>query len=83
MEPKKQKFSVGYSIAALLALFLIQSVFFAPHAENLSYSQFKALARKGKVSNQPERLIDRLLTRYQSPGYVCPCWPTGAEIGRR
>lgn len=33
--------------------------------------------------SDPTRLIDRLLTRYQSPGYVCPCWPTGAEIGRR
>ncbi len=24
----------------------------------------------------PVRLIDRLLTRYRSPDYVCPCWPT-------
>ena len=30
----------------------------------------------------PVRLIDRLLARYQSPGYVCPCWPSGAEAGR-
>ena len=32
--------------------------------------------------SDPARLIDRLLARYQSPGYVCPCWPTG-ESGRR
>jgi len=51
MEPKQQKFSIGYVIATLLALLLIQAVFFQPHAENLSYSEFKALAKKGKVSN--------------------------------
>jgi cell division protease FtsH len=51
MEPKQQKFSIGYVIAAVLALVLIQSVLFAPHAENLSYSEFKALAKKGKVAN--------------------------------
>jgi cell division protease FtsH len=51
MEPKQQKFSIGYFIAALIVLFLLQSVLFAPHAETLSYSEFKALAKKGKVSN--------------------------------
>ena len=30
----------------------------------------------------PVRLIDRLLARYQSLGYVCPCWPSGAEAGK-
>jgi hypothetical protein len=43
MEPKRQRFSIGYFIAALTVLFLLQSVFFAPRAENLSYSEFKAL----------------------------------------
>jgi cell division protease FtsH len=51
MEPKRQRFSIGYFIAALTALFLLQSVLFAPHAENLSYSEFKALVKKGKVSD--------------------------------
>ncbi len=51
MEPKQQKFSVGYWIATLVALLLLQSVFFAPHRENLSYSEFKALVKKGRVSN--------------------------------
>jgi cell division protease FtsH len=51
MEPKQQKFSIGYVIATVLALVLIQSLLFAPHSENLSYSEFKALARKGKVAN--------------------------------
>jgi cell division protease FtsH len=51
MELKKQRFSIGYFVIALIALFLLQSVLFAPHAETLSYSEFKAAARKGKVSN--------------------------------
>ena len=51
MRAKQQKFSIGYSIAMVIALLLIQAVFFQPHAENLSYSEFKALAKKGKVSN--------------------------------
>ena len=51
MEAKQQKFSVWYFIAALIALLLLQSVLFAPHAETVSYSEFKALVKKGKVSN--------------------------------
>lgn len=51
MEPKQQKFSLGYFIVALIALFVIQSVFFTPHAETVSYSEFKTLVKKGKVSN--------------------------------
>jgi cell division protease FtsH len=51
MEPKHQKLSMGYIIAAVLALVLIQSVFAQPHAQNLSYSEFKGLVKKGKVSD--------------------------------
>ena len=51
MENKQRSFSVGYFIAMLIALFLIQSVLFAPHSENLSYSEFKTLVKKGEVSN--------------------------------
>lgn len=47
----KQKFFIGYSIVAVLAVLLIQTVLLQPHAETLSYSEFKALAKKGKVSN--------------------------------
>jgi hypothetical protein len=36
MEPKQQRFSVGYLVATVLALILIQSLVFAPHAETLS-----------------------------------------------
>ena len=43
--------SIGYFIVTMIALFLLQAVLFAPHAETLSYSEFKTLVRKGKVSN--------------------------------
>jgi uncharacterized protein (TIGR00725 family) len=28
--------------------------------------------------DDPARLIDRLLARYESPAYTCPCWPDSA-----
>ena len=51
MHPKQRTFSIGYFVAMLVALVLIQSILFAPHAETLSYSEFKALAKKGKVGD--------------------------------
>lgn len=33
--------------------------------------------------SDPAQLIDRLLARYGSPDYICPCWPTSADLGRR
>src|SRR5205823_10668185 len=45
----QQKFSVGYLILALLGLVLIQTVFFTPQSENLSYRDFKTLLKAGKV----------------------------------
>ena len=51
MEHKQRTFSIGYAIAAMVVLFLVQSLLFAPHAETLSYSEFKALVKKGKVSD--------------------------------
>jgi len=52
MEPKRQQqFSIGYVIVTLLALVMLRAVFFAPHAENLPYSDFKKLVAQGKVSD--------------------------------
>ncbi len=51
MEPKQRTFSIGYLVIALVAMVILQSVLLAPHAENLSYSEFKTLVKKGKVSN--------------------------------
>jgi cell division protease FtsH len=51
MEAKQQNFSIWYFIAAVLILFLVQALVLAPHVENLSYSEFKSLVAKDKVSN--------------------------------
>ncbi|MEZ5318120.1 MAG: ATP-dependent zinc metalloprotease FtsH [Vicinamibacterales bacterium] len=60
----KQRFSIGYLIAVVLALVMIQSLFFGPHTENLSYSDFKQLVAKGKVADLvlDERTINGTLT---------------------
>jgi cell division protease FtsH len=46
---KKQQFSLWYFLAVSLLLLLIQFFLFAPHVENLSYSDFKALVKAKKV----------------------------------
>jgi len=52
MQAKQQKFTIGYFVAAVLALFLVQALRARPpHVENLSYSEFKSLVAKDKVSN--------------------------------
>ena len=50
MEPKQRTFSMWYAIAAMLALFAVQALLLVPRPENMSYSEFKALLRAGKVS---------------------------------
>lgn len=50
MEPKQRTFSVWYAVAAMLALFAVQAFLLVPRPENMSYSEFKALLRAGKVS---------------------------------
>jgi len=51
MEPKQKNFTVWYFVAAAVALMLVQALLLAPHVENLSYSEFKSLVAKGKVTN--------------------------------
>jgi cell division protease FtsH len=51
MQAKQQNFTIWYFVAALLILFVIQALVLAPHVENLSYSEFKSLVAKDKVSN--------------------------------
>jgi len=51
MEKKQQQFSVWYFAIALLLIIVLQNVFFAPSAENLLYSEFKALLRADKVND--------------------------------
>jgi len=45
----QKKFSIGYCVLTVLGLVLIQTVFFAPQRENLSYRDFKTLLKAGKV----------------------------------
>src|SRR3989449_8797954 len=51
MKPKQRKFSIGYLALALVAVLAFQIPLFGSRAANVSYSEFKALAKKGKVSN--------------------------------
>jgi hypothetical protein len=38
MQSTQQKFSIGYFVATIIALLVLQAVLFAPHAETLSYA---------------------------------------------
>jgi len=51
MEAKQRRFSLWYVATAVIGFLVIQSVILAPHPENLTYSEFKALLAHGKVSN--------------------------------
>jgi cell division protease FtsH len=51
MNKRKQQFSIGYFIVAMLILFLLQYYFAAPKVETIGYSQFKSLVKKGLVTN--------------------------------
>jgi cell division protease FtsH len=48
---RQQQFSIGYFILAVLIIFGLQSYFASPPVETISYSQFKALVKKGQVSD--------------------------------
>src|SRR2546426_4138845 len=60
----QKKFSIGYCALTVLGLVLIQTVFFAPQSENLSYRDFKTLLKAGKVVDLllGERTISGRLT---------------------
>src|SRR5229473_2627260 len=51
MELKQRKFAIGYLAIVLITIFAFQFPLFGPRAANVSYSEFKVLAKKGKVSN--------------------------------
>jgi cell division protease FtsH len=51
MDLKQRKFVIGYLAIALMTILVFQFPLFGPRAANLSYSEFKTLAKKGKVSN--------------------------------
>ena len=70
----QQKFSIGYFILTFLGLLLIQTVFFAPQSENLSYRDFKTLLKAGKVVDLllGERTITGRLTTDGLEGLLPP-----------
>jgi cell division protease FtsH len=51
MEQKQRTFSMWYAVLAMMVLFGIQAILLAPHPENVSYSQFKALVKARTVSD--------------------------------
>jgi cell division protease FtsH len=51
MDLKQRKFAIGYLAITLIAILVFQLPLFGPRAANVSYSEFKALAKNGKVSN--------------------------------
>jgi cell division protease FtsH len=51
VEPAQRRFSLGFVVAAALGLLFAQAILLAPHSESLSYSEFKTLLKKGKVSD--------------------------------
>ena len=61
---KKQVFSIWYFVAAFLLIALLQDHLAPRHANNLPYSDFKALLRAGKISDVAiaENLVSGTLT---------------------
>jgi cell division protease FtsH len=51
LDKKKQRFSIGYFIVALLMLFALQYYFASPRLETIPYSQFKDLVSKRLVTD--------------------------------
>ncbi len=51
MEKWQQHFSIGYFIIAVIILIALQTFFASPRVESIDYSRFKALVKKGLVSN--------------------------------
>ena len=51
MEPRQRTISIWYVLLAMAAMVLLQSVFLGRGAETISYSEIKALLKKGKVSD--------------------------------
>ncbi len=51
VDPRTGKFSIGYLLAAAVALFVLQAVVFAPRPQKIDYSDFKRLVAAGKVQN--------------------------------
>jgi hypothetical protein len=49
METKQRQFSIWYVLFLFSVFLLVRSLFFSPHQETVSHSEFKALHRRGKI----------------------------------
>jgi cell division protease FtsH len=74
MLSRQHKFSIGYFILTVLGLVLLQTVFFAPQSETLSYRDFKTLLKAGKVVDLSlgERTITGRFTTDGVEGLLAP-----------
>jgi len=50
VDKQKQDFSIGYFIVAMALMFFVQYTLLTKQVETISYSQFKALVKKGQVA---------------------------------
>lgn len=48
---KKQQYTIWYFVIAILLMLIGQTYFAATHEEDLSYDQFKALLKTGKIDD--------------------------------
>ncbi len=65
MEKKEQQFSIWYFLIAFLLILAMQNFLFGPHAENLTYDEFKTLLKAGKIDNVA--LAERTITGALKP----------------
>ena len=50
MQPKQRTFSAWYAVIAIALFVGSQALLLAPGPDNLTYSEFKALVKAGKVT---------------------------------
>ena len=70
-QPQERRFSIRYSIVAMIVLLLIEAYLFAPHPETLAYSDFIKLVIAGKVSDvtlSPPPVADTVPPFFHSAG---------------
>jgi cell division protease FtsH len=60
MEQNQRRFSIWYFVAAFLVLLAIENFLMGAITENLTYNEFKALLRAGKITEVT--LTDRMIT---------------------
>ncbi len=60
MEQKQRRFSIGYFVVAFVVLLAVENFIVGAITENLTYNEFKALLRAGKITEVS--LTERIIT---------------------